>query len=211
MDAASIESVNLHLSALPRLQLAVKVEADEGDSDVQQGDIGHCRVRYVQPKIRCNSLLPFSTSLLVLKVLCIVPNSCQSLFICIVFGELQHRRLSYVCVSLLLIKLHNVPACCICLQVRVLLSRPSHRSEGFSLRGSAVRAYTPYNPVPRDESWYFFLVDPNNNAIWTWQKVGRGGGGHEGCGVVLRLAGGEFWGVVRTRSTTCPSIHLVVQ
>lgn len=53
----------------------------------------------------------------------------------------------------------------------MLLSRPSHRSEGFSLRGSAVRAYTPYNPVPRDESWYFFLVDPNNNAIWTWQKV----------------------------------------
>lgn len=49
LDAASIESVNLHLSALPRLQLAVKVEADEGDSDIQQGDVGHCRVRYMQP------------------------------------------------------------------------------------------------------------------------------------------------------------------
>lgn len=56
--------------------------------------------------------------------------------------------------------------------MRVLLSRPSHRSEGFQLRGSAVRAYTPNNPVERDESWYFFLVEPNNNAVWTWTKVG---------------------------------------
>jgi hypothetical protein len=61
---------------------------------------------------------------------------------------------------------------CVPLQVRVLLSRRSHRQEGFALRGSAVRAYTPYNPVPRDEAWYLFLVDPNNNAIWAWTKVG---------------------------------------
>jgi hypothetical protein len=55
-----------------------------------------------------------------------------------------------------------------------MLSRRSHREEGFALRGSAVRAYTPYNPVPRDETWYFFLVEQNSNAVWTWTKVGAG-------------------------------------
>ncbi len=59
----------------------------------------------------------------------------------------------------------------LCLQVRVMLSRRSHRQEGFALRGSAVRAYTPYNPVPRDEAWYFFLVEQNSNAVWAWTKV----------------------------------------
>lgn len=44
LDDNSIEAVQLHLSALPRLNLAVRVEADEGDSDVQFGDIAHCRV-----------------------------------------------------------------------------------------------------------------------------------------------------------------------
>lgn len=61
------------------------------------------------------------------------------------------------------------------LQVRVLLSRPSHKQEGFSLRGSAVRAYTPYNPTPRDESWYFFLTEPSNNAVLAWTKVSQMG------------------------------------
>eukprot|EP00878_Enallax_costatus_P024760 GHUV01026445.1.p1 GENE.GHUV01026445.1~~GHUV01026445.1.p1 ORF type:complete len:636 (+),score=256.18 GHUV01026445.1:447-2354(+) len=56
-------------------------------------------------------------------------------------------------------------------KVRVMLSRASHRQEGFSLRGSAVRAYTPYNPTPRDESWYFFLTEPSNNAVLAWAKV----------------------------------------
>jgi hypothetical protein len=55
-----------------------------------------------------------------------------------------------------------------------MLSRRSHREDGFALRGSAVRAYTPYNPVPRDETWYFFLVEQNTNAVWTWTKVGAG-------------------------------------
>jgi hypothetical protein len=44
LDELQIESVALYLSAQPRLNIAVRVEADEGDSDVQQGDIGHCRV-----------------------------------------------------------------------------------------------------------------------------------------------------------------------
>lgn len=56
-------------------------------------------------------------------------------------------------------------------KVRVLLSRPSHKAEGFQLRGSAVRAYTPYNPVPRDEAWYFFLTEPSTNSVLAWQKV----------------------------------------
>lgn len=49
-DAAQIESVNLHLSAQPRLNLAVRVEADEGDSEIQIGDIGHCRVSVNSPE-----------------------------------------------------------------------------------------------------------------------------------------------------------------
>jgi hypothetical protein len=53
----------------------------------------------------------------------------------------------------------------------VLLSRPSHAVEGFSLRGNAVRAYTPHNPVPRDESWYFFLTEPSSNAVLAYTKV----------------------------------------
>jgi hypothetical protein len=44
LDELQIESVALYLSAQPRLNIAARVEADEGDSDVQQGDIGHCRV-----------------------------------------------------------------------------------------------------------------------------------------------------------------------
>eukprot|EP00775_Hariotina_reticulata_P009185 gene9185-9351_t len=56
-------------------------------------------------------------------------------------------------------------------RVRVLLSRPSHLQEGFALRGSAVRAYTPHNPVARDESWYFFLTEPSTNSILAWTKI----------------------------------------
>jgi hypothetical protein len=59
-------------------------------------------------------------------------------------------------------------------QVRVLLSRPSHQADGYSLRGNAVRAYTPHNPVPRDELWYFFLTEPSSNAVLAYTKV-RGG------------------------------------
>lgn len=44
LDQLQVESVGLHLSAQPRLNLAVRVEADEGDSEIQIGDIGHCRV-----------------------------------------------------------------------------------------------------------------------------------------------------------------------
>jgi hypothetical protein len=44
LNDSQIESIMLHLSAQPRLNMAVRVEADEGDSDVQQGDIAHCRV-----------------------------------------------------------------------------------------------------------------------------------------------------------------------
>jgi hypothetical protein len=64
-----------------------------------------------------------------------------------------------------------VCACVVFMQVRVLLSRPSHQADGFSLRGSAVRAYTPHNPVARDESWYFFLTEPSSNAVLTYTKV----------------------------------------
>ncbi|WIA39826.1 hypothetical protein OEZ86_013276 [Tetradesmus obliquus] len=56
-------------------------------------------------------------------------------------------------------------------KVRVLLSRPSHQAGGYSLRGNAVRAYTPHNPVPRDESWYFFLTEPSSNAVLAYAKV----------------------------------------
>ncbi|KAF8055125.1 ERDJ2A [Scenedesmus sp. PABB004] len=56
-------------------------------------------------------------------------------------------------------------------RVRVLLSRPSHATPGYALRGSGVRAYTPLNPVPRDESWYFFLTEPSTNGVIAWAKV----------------------------------------
>jgi hypothetical protein len=44
LDDSQIESIMLHLSAQPRLNMAARVEADEGDSDIQQGDVAHCRV-----------------------------------------------------------------------------------------------------------------------------------------------------------------------
>lgn len=102
---------------------------------------------------------------------------------------------------------HSPRLSCICppltlaSQVRVMLSRASHRQEGFALRGSAVRAYTPYNPVARDESWYFFLVEPNNNAVWAWTKVGFGsfGGGFRVCGQVCRVVGRTGRGLVLSR------------
>eukprot|EP00879_Flechtneria_rotunda_P006197 GHRR01006515.1.p1 GENE.GHRR01006515.1~~GHRR01006515.1.p1 ORF type:complete len:456 (+),score=176.99 GHRR01006515.1:409-1776(+) len=56
-------------------------------------------------------------------------------------------------------------------RVRVLVSRPSHMTEGYQLRGSAVQAYTPNNPVPRDESWYIFLTEPSTNSILAWTKA----------------------------------------
>jgi len=56
-------------------------------------------------------------------------------------------------------------------RVRVLLRRPSHKQDGFKLSGKSVRAYTPHYPMPRDESWYFFLTDPGNNAVIAWDKV----------------------------------------
>lgn len=79
--------------------------------------------------------------------------------------------LVHTCSLHVLILVCTLCVCTLCVQVRVMLSRASHRQEGFALRGSAVRAYTPYNPVARDESWYFFLVEPNNNAVWAWTKV----------------------------------------
>ena len=87
------------------------------------------------------------------------------------------------------------------LQVRVLLSRPSHRSGDYQLRGSAVRAYTPNNPVPRDESWYFFLVDPSNNAVWTWSKVRARGV----CGVDTFCALACVAGMVAMYHRVCDS------
>ena len=71
-----------------------------------------------------------------------------------------------------LLAARHCPCCpsCAC-QVRVLLSRPSHQAGAYSLRGNAVRAYTPHNPVPRDESWYFFLTEPSSNAVLAYAKV----------------------------------------
>ena len=56
----------------------------------------------------------------------------------------------------------------------MLLRRPSHKQDGFKLSGKSVRAYTPHYPMPRDESWYFFLTDPGNNAVIAWDKVSLG-------------------------------------
>jgi hypothetical protein len=43
-DEATIETIGLYLSAMPLLNIAVKLEADEDDGDIQQGDVGHCKV-----------------------------------------------------------------------------------------------------------------------------------------------------------------------
>lgn len=41
------------------------------------------------------------------------------------------------------------------LQVRLLVTRPSHNTESFELppKGRAVRAFTPQFPHPKDENW----------------------------------------------------------
>ncbi len=57
------------------------------------------------------------------------------------------------------------------LQARILLSRPSHKTEGYTVRGKAARAYLPHYPLPRDETWWFFLVDAANNAVLAFNKV----------------------------------------
>ena len=56
-------------------------------------------------------------------------------------------------------------------RVRVLLSRRAHAARGFSLKGSAVRAFTPCNPEPQDEAWYAFLVDPAGNHVLAFTKA----------------------------------------
>jgi hypothetical protein len=59
-------------------------------------------------------------------------------------------------------------------QVRVLLARTSHAQGGVSLKGTAVRAFTPSNPEPQDEAWYAFLTDPGNNYVVGWAKARAG-------------------------------------
>lgn len=56
-------------------------------------------------------------------------------------------------------------------RVRVLLTRRSHASPGFRLKGSAVRAYTPCNPEPQDEAWWAFLVEPTGNHVLAFAKA----------------------------------------
>lgn len=43
-DESTTETIGLYLSAMPLLNIAVKLEADEDDGDIQQGDVGHCKV-----------------------------------------------------------------------------------------------------------------------------------------------------------------------
>ncbi|KAG2441769.1 hypothetical protein HXX76_003382 [Chlamydomonas incerta] len=63
-------------------------------------------------------------------------------------------------------------------KLQLLVTRPAHNSPGFEAqapqRGSskAVRAFTPNNPIPHDEAWHVFLVDPASNAVLSWSKVG---------------------------------------
>ncbi|GIL87084.1 hypothetical protein Vretimale_14247 [Volvox reticuliferus] len=62
-------------------------------------------------------------------------------------------------------------------RVQLLVTRPSHNTPGFEqqapARGSskAIRAFTPNNPVPKDENWHLLLVDASSNAVLSWNKV----------------------------------------
>ncbi|GIL50242.1 hypothetical protein Vafri_6471 [Volvox africanus] len=62
-------------------------------------------------------------------------------------------------------------------RVQLLVTRPSHNTPGFEqqapARGSskAIRAFTPNNPVPKDENWHVLLVDASSNAVLCWNKV----------------------------------------
>ncbi|KAG2451784.1 hypothetical protein HYH02_003562 [Chlamydomonas schloesseri] len=63
-------------------------------------------------------------------------------------------------------------------KLQLLVTRPAHNTPGFEAqapqRGSskAIRAFTPNNPIPHDEAWHIFLVDPTSNAVLSWSKVG---------------------------------------
>ncbi|KXZ42319.1 hypothetical protein GPECTOR_162g134 [Gonium pectorale] len=62
-------------------------------------------------------------------------------------------------------------------KLQLLVTRPSHNTPGFEqqapTRGSskAIRAFTPNNPVPRDENWHLLLVDPGSNSVMSWNKL----------------------------------------
>lgn len=62
-------------------------------------------------------------------------------------------------------------------RLQLLVTRPAHNAPGAQqvapARGSskAVRAFTPSNPIPRDENWHVLVVDPANNAVLSWSKV----------------------------------------
>ncbi|GFR50267.1 hypothetical protein Agub_g12454, partial [Astrephomene gubernaculifera] len=62
-------------------------------------------------------------------------------------------------------------------RLQLLVTRPSHNTPGFEqqapTRGSskAIRAFTPNNPVPKDENWHILLVDSGSNAVLTWAKA----------------------------------------
>ncbi|EFJ44468.1 molecular chaperone [Volvox carteri f. nagariensis] len=62
-------------------------------------------------------------------------------------------------------------------RLQLLVTRPSHNTPGFEqqapTRGSskAIRAFTPNNPIPKDENWHLLLVDPSGNAVLSWNKV----------------------------------------
>ncbi|KAG2485811.1 hypothetical protein HYH03_015521 [Edaphochlamys debaryana] len=61
--------------------------------------------------------------------------------------------------------------------LQLLVSRRSHNTPGFESqapsRGSskAIRAYTPNNPIPKDEAWHVMVVDPSTNAVMAWNKI----------------------------------------
>ncbi|GLC39388.1 hypothetical protein PLESTM_000891300 [Pleodorina starrii] len=68
---------------------------------------------------------------------------------------------------------HDVVKC----RVQLLVTRPSHNTPGFEqqapTRGSskAIRAFTPNNPISKDENWHLLLVDPGSNAVLSWNRV----------------------------------------
>lgn len=86
-------------------------------------------------------------------------------------------------------------------QVRILLNRPCHAQEGFSLKGTAVRAFTPSNPEPQDEAWYAFLTDPGSNFVLTWAKVRPAYNSTVRCCLLWRVCSGGGGGT--PAATSC--------
>jgi hypothetical protein len=182
LDGSACETVGQLLSAAPHLHLAVRMEVDEPDGEVQYGDAAHCKVRccvgallcaaaraaaqHVCPWAgrarRCPAAAPAQPAHAGTSARPDTPSTHTH----------AHTR---VC------RAFRARCACAQAQVRVLLGRAAHHSRHFQLRGSAVRAFTPHNPLPRDEAWYFFLVDAASNAVWAWKKVRRPGGWASRC------------------------------